>query len=349
MIEFTRAGLELLSVHYVGNKGLGEELTLSDKIVTINDDFLKSTIMNYLTSPFKEDMYYQFKGKNDMHFHDIRSYCEDLFKDKSLFIENSKHIAEHLYNQSMHPKIKAGEVTVAYFRDTIVDGVVCDAIGIFKSENKQTFLKINQVNDEFEFEPENGINTKKLDKGVLIFNTQKETGYKVSVIDTNNKVSDAAFYWTEDFLNLKMIENSYYHTQNFMHSYKGFCEEILTEENNVTKEQQAVMQNRSVDFMKEKEKFNLAEFEKEVLGQEELITAFDDYWKAYNEKMDTNTPEEFDISQNAVKKTSKIMKSVIKLDKNFVINVNASNDLIEKGYDEEKSMKFVKIYYINEA
>lgn len=349
MIEFTRADLELISVHYVGNKGLGEELTLSDKTVRINDDFLKSTVMNYLTSPFKEDMYYQFKGKNDMHFHDIRSYCEDLFKDKSLFIENSKHIAEHLYNQSMHPKIKAGELTVAYFRDTMIDGVVCDAIGIFKSENKQTFLKINQVADEFEFEPENGINIQKLDKGVLIFNTQKETGYKISIIDTSNKVSDCAFYWVEDFLNTKLIENSYYHTQNLMHTYKGFCEEVLTEENNVKKEQQMVMQNRSIDFLKEKEKFNLAEFEKEVLGQEELITAFDDYFKAYNEKLDFNTPEEFDISQNAVKKNSKIMKSTIKLDKNFVINVNASNDLIEKGYDEERSMKFVKIYYINEG
>jgi len=349
MIEFTRADLDLLSIHYVGNKGLGEELTLSDNTVKINDDFLKMTIMNYLTNPFKEDIYYQFKGKNDMHFHDVRGYCEDLFKDKSLFIENSKHIAEHLYNQSMHPKIKGGELTVAYFRDTMIDGVVCDAIGIFKSENKQTFLKINQVADEFEFEPENGINIQKLDKGVLIFNTQKETGYKISIIDTNNKVSDASFYWVEDFMNTKLIENSYYHTQNLMHSYKGFCEEILTEENNVKKEQQMVMQNRSIDFLKEKEKFNLAEFEKEVLGQEELITAFDDYFKAYNEKLDFNTPEEFDISQNAVKKNSKIMKSTIKLDKNFVINVNASNDLIEKGYDEERSMKFIKIYYINEG
>lgn len=349
MIEFTRADLELLSVHYVGNKGLGEELTLSENTVKINDDFLKMTIMNYLTNPFKEDIYYQFKGKNDMHYHDVRGYCEDLFKDRSLFIENSKHIAEHLYNQSMHPKIKGGELTVAYFRDTMIDGVVCDAIGIFKSENKQTFLKINQVADEFEFEPENGINIQKLDKGVLIFNTQKETGYKISIIDTSNKVSDCSFYWVEDFMNTKMIENSYYHTQNLIHAYKGFCEEVLIEENNVKKEQQMVMQNRSIDFLKSKDKFNLMEFEKEVLCQPELIESFDDYLKVHNDKMDINAPEEFDISQNAVKKNSKLMKSTIKLDKNFVINVNASNDLMEKGYDEERAMKFVKIYYINEG
>ena len=31
MIDFTRAQLSQLTVHFVGNKGLGEEITLSDK------------------------------------------------------------------------------------------------------------------------------------------------------------------------------------------------------------------------------------------------------------------------------------------------------------------------------
>ena len=127
-----------------------------------------------------------------------------------------------------------------------------------------------------------------------------------------------------------------------------FCDEILTEENNVKKQQKMVMQNRSVDFLKEKENFNLMEFEKEVLVNPELIDAFDDYIKEYKVKMDVNPPEEFEISQNAVKKNSKIMKSVIKLDKTFVINVNASSDLMENGYDEERGMKFYKVFYANE-
>jgi hypothetical protein len=348
MIDFTRAGLELLCVHYVGNKGLGEELTLSENVVNLNNDFLNNTVMRYFSSPFKDDIYYKFKGKSEFHTHDIKSYCEDLFKDKSLFIDSSKHIAEHLYNQTMHPKIMNGELSVAYFRDVMVDNVISDAIGIFKSETKQTYLKLNQSDNEFEFESENGINISKLDKGVLVFNIQQDNGYKVSVIDTNNKIADASFYWVEDFLNLELIENNYYHTQSFMHICKNFCDEMLTEENNVKKQQKMVMQNRSVDFLKEKENFNLMEFEKEVLVQPELIDAFDDYIKEYKVKMDVNPPEEFEISQNAVKKNSKIMKSVIKLDKTFVINVNASSDLMENGYDEDRGMKFYKVFYANE-
>ncbi len=68
MIDFTRSELTQFVIHYVGNKGLGEELTLSEKQIEISDDFLKDTVMKYLTSPFKTDIYYQFKSKNEMHY-----------------------------------------------------------------------------------------------------------------------------------------------------------------------------------------------------------------------------------------------------------------------------------------
>ena len=53
MIDFTRSQLTHFVIHYVGNKGLGEELTLSEKQIEISDIFLKDTVMRYLTSPFK--------------------------------------------------------------------------------------------------------------------------------------------------------------------------------------------------------------------------------------------------------------------------------------------------------
>ena len=49
MIDFTRSELTHFVIHYVGNKGLGEDLTLSDKTIQIKDDFLKDTVMRYLT------------------------------------------------------------------------------------------------------------------------------------------------------------------------------------------------------------------------------------------------------------------------------------------------------------
>lgn len=345
MIDFTRAELTHFTTHYVGNKGLGEALTINPKQNEITDDFTKDTLLKYLTSPFKTDIYYQFKTKNEMHYHDVHSYAKDLFSDKKDFLLYSEKFAEHLYNQSIHPKLKGGEFYTCYFRDCNVDGVICDAIGIFKTENKDTYLK---VNSELEIECDNGINIKNLDKGCLIFNTEQEKGYKVSVIDNNNKISECAFYWVEDFLNLKLKENGYYHTSNFIDTCRGFCEEILTEGNNVTRQDQMMMLNKSTNFFKGKDKFQIEEFEKEVLEQPEIKEAFVDYRKEYNDKMELPTVDEFDVSVTAVKKNNKFMKGVVNLDKNFQLTIRNRYDLVEKGYDEEKGMKFYKIYYVNE-
>jgi hypothetical protein len=348
MIDFTRAQLLDFTTHFVGNKGLGENLEINPDQVVFLDDYTKETLLLYLTSSFKTDIYYEFKPKKeDISLHDIRSYADELFSDRTEFLDHSKKIAEHLYNQSMHPKIKGGEFYTCYFKDCVVDGELCDAIGLFKTENKDTYLK---VNDQFQIECDNGINVRKLDKGCLIFNnsSDKENGYKISIIDTNNKVAECSYYWIEDFLNVKLKENAYYHTNNFIDTCVGFCEEILTEANNVKKEDQMMMLNKTVSYFKDKDTLSVEEFEREALTEPDLISAFRDYRQDFNKRLDLKPVDEFDISTTAVKKNQKYMRSIIKLDKNFDLYIHARHDYIERGYDEEKGLKFYKIYYVNE-
>ena len=348
MIDFSRAQLTHFCVHFVGNKGLGEELTLSDKVIEFKDDFVKETLLRYFLTPFKTDIYYQFKGKVDVSLASVANACEDLFLNRKEFVEHSKHVAEHLYNQSMHPKIKGGEFYTCFFTDAMVDGELCNAIGFFKTENKETYLKVYQHVDEFDIDCDNGININKLDKGCLVFDTDKAKGYKLSVIDTNNRNAECALYWEEDFLNAVIKPNGYYHTKNFIDTSRGFCEEILTEANNVNKQDQMMMLNRSTSYFKEKDKFNLNDFEKEVLIEPELIVAFKEYRTDFNKKMDLTAIDEFDVSQTAVKKNQKYMRSVVKLDKNFHIYIHARHDYVERGFDEEKGLKYYKLYYVNE-
>ena len=348
MIDFTRAQLTHFIIHYVGNKGLGEELTMSDNVFEFKDDFVKETVLRYFLSPFKTDIYHQFKGKVDVSLASVANASEDIFTTRKEFVELSKQVATHLYNQSMHPKIKGGEFYVCFFKDAVVDGELCDAVGYFKTENKETYLKVYQHVDQFEVDCDNGININKLDKGCLVFNTEKKSGYKLSIIDTNNKVAECALYWEEDFLNAKMKANAYYHTKNFMDASRGFCEEILTETNNVAKEDQMMMLNKSASYFKDKDKFALNEFEKEVLGTPEVIEAFKDYRSDFNKRMDLTAVDDFEVSPTAVKKNQKYMRSVVKLDKNFHVYIHGHHDYVEKGYDDEKNMKFYKLYYITE-
>ena len=348
MIDFSRAQLTHFAVHYVGNKGLGEELTLSEKLFQFKDDFVKETLLRYFTSPFKTDIYFEFKGKVDVTLNSVSNVCDDLFESRKGFIKQSHIIAEHLYNQSMHPKLKGGEFYVCFFKDAVVDGELCDAIGLFKTENKETYLKVFQHVGEFDIECDNGININKLDKGCLVFNTEKKSGYKMSIIDSNKGGAEIALYWEEDFLNAKIKANAYSHTMNFIEASRGFCEEILVESNNVPKQDQMMMLNKSTGYFKERDKFKLKDFEKEVLKEPELITAFNDYRKDFNTRFDLTNVEEFDVSPTAVKKNQKYMRSIVKLDKNFHVYIHGRHDYIERGFDEGAGLKYYKLFYVNE-
>jgi hypothetical protein len=348
MIEYKRAELDSLAVHYIGNKGNGEEASFSKQLFKCKEEFVKETLVNFFLTPFKTDIYYQFGKSDAIKINDVHSYVSEVFDNRELFFNHSLKIAQHLYDQSNHPKLKGGEFYMAYFKDLTVDGELCDAIGIFKSENKETYLKVFQHLDEFEIETENGININKLDKGCLIFNTEREQGYKISVVDNSHRIAEAALYWTEDFLNLKMREERFYHTQQMLNTATSFCKEVLTEENNVERPDQMLVMNRSLNYFKEKDKFNIKEFENEVMAAPELVSAFREYKEQYNADNHLNDIEEFDISQTAVKKNQKFLKSVVKLDKNFHIYVHGRHDFIKKGFDDEKGMNFYTLYYNKE-
>src|SRR3954465_10738667 len=104
MIDFSRAELTNFTVHYVGNKGLGESLTCSEKEFELNDDFVKETLLRYFLAPFKTDIYHRFSGKGDLSGDNVRTCCEQVFKDTHAFMDASRKIASILYDQSMHPK-----------------------------------------------------------------------------------------------------------------------------------------------------------------------------------------------------------------------------------------------------
>lgn len=55
----------------------------------------------------------------------------------------------------------------------------------------------------------------------------------------------------------------------------------------------------------------------------------------------------FEISSQAVKKQTRVFKSVLKLDKNFHIYIHGNKELIEQGIEKD-GRKYYKIYYQNE-
>lgn len=347
MFDFSEVSLNQLVVHNIGNRAEEEGINFSNEEMKIHDHTVEDILKQYFLQRFKSDFYYSFSHESDLQLNEVYNHINQIFDDPSLFYEKSKDLAHFLYEQSNHPKIKTGEFYVARFSDIQVDDEVVDAIGLFKSENKDTYIRVFQKDDHFEVDYENGINIKKLDKGCLIFNTEKEQGYKISIIDTTNKTNEA-LYWRDNFLNVSPRANEFYQTNQLIDLCKGFSEQVLVEGNNVDKQEQVAFVKRSEDFFNKNETFDNEQFKQDVIGSEEISEAFEEYKQDFETQRELSPVDQFEISSEAVKKGKKYFRSVIKLDKNFHIYVHANPDFIEKGFDNVKNLKFYKLYFHDE-
>jgi len=348
MVSFFEASIAQLSVHKTGNKNLEEPLVLSEASLPLTDETLSELLMKYFVQPFDKtnELYRLSHPTGDIALNEIFHFASKLFEDTGSFHENTQQIAKLLYDKTDNPKIKPGELYVCYFKQLQIEGALHDAIGIFKSESKEPFLKITQEGKNFRLNyEEQAVNIKKLDKGCIVFNTEKEAGYKVVVIDQTNRAEAA--YWMDEFLQLKVRNDNYNQTHNVLSAYKQFVTQKMDEEFDISKADKIDLLNRSIRYFKENEQFDLDEFSNTVIDNPKGAALFKSYKQEYEQEMDSPIEDSFSISGNAVKKQARVFKSVLKLDKNFHIYIHGNRELIEQG-QEPDGRKFYKIYFKEE-
>ncbi len=343
MLDFSQAELSRLSIHQVGNKLNEEGIIASQEEVAISDN-IASLLTSYFTKPFKNLEFYNFAHESDLNFNEVFTYAKSIFSDPGGLHLQSINLAKHLYEQSNHPKIKSGELYVSYFENCYLNGELIEVVGLFKSEQKETYLKVFPEGKSFLVNSDNGININKLDKGCLIFNDNVDEGYRVLIIDNTNR--EDAQYWKERFLNVKPQEDTFYHTKNYLQMCKSFATEAFPEADRID---QLSLVQESAKFFKEEELFDKLRFEEKVLQEPEIIDAFENYKENYQQQKDIQIFDEFDINSEAVKKLKRVFKSVIKLDKNFHVYVHGNRNLIRKGFDEESQMSFYQLFFKEET
>lgn len=342
--------LSKIIVHKVGNKINQENLYTTQEELQVSED-MKELLEHYFLSAFKSEEQFQFYSDSYLVNNPVFSSVSEIFDDQGKFVWESENIAKHLYEVAENPRVQGGELFVCYFEGEENEGEKVDFIGVFKTEKKEPFLKIHSKKDvtlseveAYDLERDFGIGLSKLDKGALIYNKDKESGYVLSVVD-NNKNGDM-YYWFEDFLKVRQRDDDYFHTQETMQVYKDYVVKQLPQEFEVSKADQADFLNKTLTFFKEKEQFDFDEFTKEVLQDEHVIESFSNYKTDYEQDMQVSISEEFPINQSAVKKNQRLFKSVIKLDKNFHIYVHGDRKMIETGQDEKG--KYYRLYFEKE-
>jgi hypothetical protein len=347
MIDYTNTIIEKVSVHNIGNKTNGEELHLSKTLLDISDVKVRSLLSKFFLTPFSDPEYHSFTFSNDdFTLNPLHVFASQIFEDAKQFQKIAIDIAKHLYEISIHPQIKPGDLFITYFSEVVVEDEVTDAIGIFKSETKQPFLKLDREQHSYSIRYEDGINIDKLDKGCLIFNTEKESGYKICIIDKSNKTE--AQYWKDTFLQLKPYSDVYHYTKDLMNITKYYIAKELPEEFEINKTEQIDLLNRSAEYFKTHDKFDKADYEKEVFKDSKMIKSFRKFDESYCNENDIDFEDSFEISTSAVKEGIKSFKSVLKLDKNFHIYIHGDVELIKQGVEKD-GRKFYKIYYEREA
>jgi hypothetical protein len=348
MINQALSKITAVSIHQIGNKADNEGIKLSDQSIIPENEILTELLQKYFFSHFKEPDFYSFTFSNDdVSLNPMFQFAKAIFNNPELLHNQSIFIAKHLYDKSNHPNIKPGDLMIAYIEDLSVNDEMVNAIGIFKSESKDGFLKLNHTTGKIDLNYEQGINVEKPDKGCLILNTEETDGFKVCIVDKSNK-NQEAFYWKNEFLNVVEKNDDYHATKNYIELTQSFIKDRLIPLYELDKTEEAGILHRSKEFFKKSDRFEDEDYDERVFFEnDKIIKEFQEYKVDFQQEKNLTLESTFFIDPKAVKKQSRFFRSVLKLDKNFHIYIHGNHDLIEKGRDEKGN--FYKVYFEEES
>ncbi|MBN2729572.1 MAG: nucleoid-associated protein [Bacteroidales bacterium] len=346
MLNLDQVSLNNLIIHRIGNKSLEDSIRLSEEEVAMSE-LVMDMLGNTLLTPFyKEDLLYNFYHESDVALSEMHTIAKKFFAEEQDILETSNKLANQLYDLMLNPKFKGGELWVGRFSNIIVGDEAVDALGLFFLDKKKNFVRLFSNEKGYALETEHGFDPTDYLNGCLICNTESENGYLIRMY---GKTKGADYkLWTDEFLILKQNEDDYFQTQVAMNMCHEFVMEKVPEEFDVIRPDQADMLNKSFEYFKQNDTFDVKNFSEEVIEQPEVQESFNAFSQKYGRENGVDLKNEIQVNDRAVKKLSRVFKSIIKLDKNFHVYVHGNRDFIGRGYDEEKSMHFYQLYFKDE-
>lgn len=348
MIKRNKASISKFIIHKVGNKFNSTKNAFSEDIVQF-DEASYNLILPFVLKAFSAvSESYRFNHHSDISLNEINTYTSKLFESDNEFVEISKHIVTHLFEQSNSSQIKTGDVLIALFDDIQYGEILTQGLGIFKIENKTEFFQTYLENNSYDIYVQKGIKTGKIDKGCLILNTCDREGNIILSVDNNNY---DAQYWIKKFLNVKFPDDSNQHTKNYIELCNEFSKEIVKPK--FGGQEQNTFLAKTVDYFKENEVVNSENFKEEVFEEEDHKTLFEEFKKTFESDQNVAIRNQFDVSELVLKKQKQKIKTEIKLDTNIQIKLDvdapdASSEYMERGYDDLKKMHYYKVFFNQE-
>ncbi|MCB0655044.1 MAG: nucleoid-associated protein [Saprospiraceae bacterium] len=346
MIDWKEAQFRQIAIHQVGNSSAGKPLALSEQLTQVFPEDYPLMISHFL-EPFRDREAYAFDFANgEVDLNAAYKFIQRLFDHPGHLLNISQDLARHLYEAAVHPNIKDGAFCVVHFNQVIYEDEVTDAVVLCKVEDQETFIQLLEADHHFVLNKQEGIPFQQLDKGCLIINTDRESGYQVFIIDQSNRALEAQ-YWRKYFLNVTPRADQYHQTAHLMQMTRSFVSQNLGEERHLPKTDQVHYLNKSMDYLKTHDEVDVRAYMDEVFDDPLISGVFAQFQSSYLAENEMEMEPVFEVSDKAVRKYAKGFKSVIKLDKNFHVYIHGDRSMIERGTDED-GRKFYKLYYQDE-
>ena len=101
-------------IHFVGSKNNLGPLYISGESLALDEEATLLLQESFLQRFRDNTGYHAFSHPSSLQFNETYQYCRELFGGGD-FETISASIARHLYEQSTHPKVKGGELYIAFF------------------------------------------------------------------------------------------------------------------------------------------------------------------------------------------------------------------------------------------
>jgi len=358
-IRFTSATASSLVLAKVGHPQRDEPLQTSKQVFQVEEADQEALTAIFL-KPFKNLAGHRFNHHSSLDQHEMNGLATAIFASADGLLERGCDIAKRLYSKSNHPNIKSGDLCISLIRDIEVNGDLVQGICILKSESVVPFLSISTKDGDLQLHTEEGINPEKIDKGCLILNHHPHKGYYILTFDRSGAESR---FWVRDFLGVVPVSDPAFLTNKYADMAVSFVKKEEKAKKEARKEQPAGEQSDdtppwgghsaardAISYFEEKESFSLHEFEEQVLKTPEAAEKFKQHRAAIEREQGHAFDEAFEIAKKAVNKAKKKIASVMKLDTGVEIHLKSNlsdeaDSLLERGYDDEKKMKYIKVYF----
>lgn len=334
----------------VGNPSRDEPLQTSKQLFHVEDED-QTMLSGIFLRPFRSLPGQRFHHHSSLEKHEMNACAAGIFADGDSLLKNGIEIAQRLYSKSNHPNIKSGDLCISLIENVVLDDQQIRAICILKSESVTPFLSISTHDGDLQLSTEQGINPEKIDKGCLIVEHFSKKGYYVLTFD---RAGNDSRFWVRDFLGVMPISDASLLSKKVAEMAVASVAKsapVTTDDRDDSPPWEVnEAAKEALSYFDDKKTFNLQDFEESALRTPEAKAKFAEQRQRLEEEEGVSLEDNFDIAPREVSKAKKLMKSIMKLDSGVEIRlkphvVDDPAPVLEKGYDEEKGMNYVKVYY----